>query len=97
MGDGHILYQGKATDAREYFAQQGYTFHHRNPADYFMKILTFNHPKTEEDIVKLNGFKQSYDKALRPEIQEQNHDLKCPDLDVTPNRKLMAPFRTQFA
>jgi hypothetical protein len=45
MGDGCILYQGKASDATNYFADQGFKMHRfGNPADYFMKLLTFHHP-----------------------------------------------------
>lgn len=97
MGDGHILFQGKASDARDYFAQQGFVMHHHsNPADFFMRTLTFNHPKTEEDLAKLETLTKAYDATLRPAITAANKEVSCPDLDVRPDRKQMASFRTQF-
>jgi hypothetical protein len=67
MGDGAILFQGKAADAKTFMAEQGYRLpKFGNPADYFMKILTFNFPKTEEDVAKFQSLRINYDKVLRP-------------------------------
>ena len=35
-----------------------------NPADYFIKILTINYPKEEEDEIKINKFVTSYKAIL---------------------------------
>lgn len=69
---------------------------HSNPADFFMRTLTFNHPKTEDDLAKLETLTTNYDKLLRPEVTAANKEVQCPDLDVRPDRKSMASFRTQF-
>jgi hypothetical protein len=97
MGDGHILYQGRATEAKDYFANTGFKMHaHSNPADFFMKVLTFNYPKTEEDHNKLEVLNANYAKVLEQEVFESNKSIRCPEVDVSPNSRLMASFRTQF-
>ena len=98
MGDGAILFQGKASDAKNFLAEQGYKLpRFGNPADYFMKILTFSYPKTEEDVTRFQSLRINYDKVRRREIEEENMRIKCPELDVKINKKTaMAPFKTQL-
>jgi ABC-type multidrug transport system ATPase subunit len=50
MCDGHIVYQGIANRAPRYFDSLGFkilTFN--NPTDIFMRIISINYPKEEED------------------------------------------------
>ena len=50
MMDGNIVYQGLAKDSIRYFGEMGLQCRlHTNPADYYMRILTVNYPKSEED------------------------------------------------
>ena len=50
MMDGHITYQGLAKDSTLHFAKAGLTCPiQSNPSDYFMRILSVNYPKTEDD------------------------------------------------
>ena len=66
MGDGAILFQGKASDAKNFFTEQGYKLpRFGNPADFFMKVLTFNYPKTDEDVAKFSSLRLNYDKIRR--------------------------------
>ena len=54
MADGQIVYQGNANQAPEYFGGIGFKFSKFvNPTDMFMRILSVNYPKKEEDIRKL--------------------------------------------
>jgi hypothetical protein len=57
MMDGHITYQGPAKESTLHFSKIGYTCPGQtNPTDYFMRILSINYPKTEEDIKKIDAF-----------------------------------------
>lgn len=56
MCDGHIVYQGIANHAPNYFTQQGYKIEgFCNPADEFMKFLSINYPKGPEEEQKIKG------------------------------------------
>ncbi len=62
MADGHIVYQGLANMTPEYFSKMGFDFNRfANPADVFMRILSVNYPKQEEDNLKLDLLKKTYD------------------------------------
>lgn len=53
MGDGHILFQGKPIDTPEYFETMGWKMNrYGNPADFFMKILTFKFPREDDDTAR---------------------------------------------
>jgi len=61
MMDGHIVYQGLAKDSTLFFSKLGYTCpRHSNPSDYFMKILSINYPKKEEDEEKIKQILSHY-------------------------------------
>ncbi|TNV81788.1 hypothetical protein FGO68_gene14291 [Halteria grandinella] len=65
MVDGNIAFQGKASESVSHFARIGFNCPiHSNPADFFMKILSVNYPKTEEDekVIKtlVNGYDTKY-------------------------------------
>jgi len=67
MMDGYIVYQGKAKDSTSYFSTIGFNCPTRsNPADYFMKVLTVNYPKGEEDEKQIQNIYQFYGKTLAP-------------------------------
>ena len=54
MADGYIVYQGEAKKSPLYFSSIGFycpTF--ANPADYYMKRLSINYPKTQFDEDKI--------------------------------------------
>jgi len=56
MVDGHIVYQGACAKSREYFDKIGYAVpKFSNPADFFLKLLSVNFPKTKEDIDKIEN------------------------------------------
>ena len=67
MMDGYIVYQGKAKDSTSYFATMGFNCPSRsNPADFFMKVLTVNYPKEEDDEKKIQNIYQHYTKSQVP-------------------------------
>lgn len=53
MTEGSIVYQGDAALSMEYFSLIGFkSGKYENPADFFMKTLYLNFPKTQEDSLK---------------------------------------------
>jgi len=55
MCDGYIMYQGEAARSAQYFKQINIPCpKFSNPADFFMKALTVNYPKEENDVKKVN-------------------------------------------
>lgn len=66
MVDGHIAYQGKASQSVGHFAKIGFNCPvHSNPADYFMRVLSVNYPKTEEDESVIKVLVTGYDQYLK--------------------------------
>ena len=62
MCDGYIVYQGEAQESTEYFKALGFKVRKfDNPADVFMRCLSINYPKTEEDETKIQKLVQTYD------------------------------------
>jgi ABC-type multidrug transport system ATPase subunit len=50
MVDGHVVYQGACAKSRQYFDKIGYQVpKFSNPADFFLKLLSVNYPKTPDD------------------------------------------------
>jgi hypothetical protein len=50
MCDGYIMFQGHARESVSHFAKMVLVCPiHSNPSDYFMKVLSINYPKTEDD------------------------------------------------
>jgi hypothetical protein len=50
MMDGYIAYQGPVRESTLHFSKIGLTCPTRaNPSDFFMKILSINYPKKQED------------------------------------------------
>lgn len=69
MADGNIVYQGLANRAPRYFDQIGYNVgKFANPADIFMRIISVNYPKMDEDEEKLNNLITSYKKKCEPAV-----------------------------
>lgn len=45
----------------DYFAKHGYIIQKSyNPADFYMKLLTVNYPKKEEDLERIEKFNTMY-------------------------------------
>ena len=86
-----------AAKSVEYFHSIGFKAgRYENPADFFMKTLSVSFPKTEEDKYKFATLNTNYEKCQREIIWEDNVSFKTPVLDTSPDRKAMAPFKTQF-
>jgi hypothetical protein len=54
MMDGYITYQGPARDSTLHFSKIGFVCPGQtNPADFYMRILSINYPKTKADDEKI--------------------------------------------
>lgn len=63
MADGNIVYQGMAFDSPAYFSKLNYSgSKFSNPADIFMKALSINYPKKQEDDEKLEQLISTFQK-----------------------------------
>ena len=60
MADGYIIYQGIARDSAKYFNMMKSSSKYLNPCDHFMRELSINYPKTEEDEKKINSYMERY-------------------------------------
>ena len=70
MMDGHITYQGPAKSSTLHFANAGLVCPtHSNPSDYFMRVLSVNYPKTEDDERHIEIINGHYQSTLAPQIQ----------------------------
>jgi hypothetical protein len=59
-----------------WFNQIGFPMHKfGNPADHFMKIMTFHHPMTEEESARFDTLKTNYSKLKSIEITNENKEL----------------------
>lgn len=83
MCDGHIVYQGEASESTDYFKNLGYKVRQfDNPADVFMRCLSINYPKTEEDENKINKLVSIYEKDHKPNMLRDDEAFDMPKLDM---------------
>ena len=52
----------------------------KNPADSFMKILSVNYPKTEEDKEKIDHLVKNYKEHNEPRMLSERHEISFTDL-----------------
>jgi ABC-2 type transporter len=84
MMDGHIVYQGRARDSTTHFLKMGMNCPiHSNPADYYMRILSVNYPKHEEDETHIKIFTDHYDNNLKQLVAADGAFLKLPPPDIS--------------
>lgn len=66
MIDGYIVYQGKAKLARKYLSSIGYQCPpYVNPADYVMKLLQVEYPKSPEEEERIQKLLQNYQSSIK--------------------------------
>ena len=82
MADGHIVYQGIATESASYFNMRATKSRNLNPCDYFMRELAINYPKTKEDEEKLKNYLSKYQKTNLPVVKTQMESVKFKNLDL---------------
>lgn len=82
MADGHIVYQGIATESAAYFNMRSTKSKNLNPCDFFMRELAINYPKTKDDEERLNKYLSKYSKTNLPVIQTQMKAVKFGNLDI---------------
>ncbi|CDW89923.1 abc transporter family protein [Stylonychia lemnae] len=85
LADGYIIYQGEAKLSHEYFCSIGFECPpYSNPADYFMKAFSVQYPLKDNDLLKIEHLKSSYNERMAEAIIKENHDcqLMHPDLNM---------------
>ena len=94
MVDGHIVYQGTASDSVRYSSTLGCPIHKfENPADVYMRHLSITYPKTEEDDKNIQKMVNLYETHFTDEIRKGNELLSSLNFEVSnTNLQNMAPF-----
>jgi hypothetical protein len=73
MMDGYIVYQGPTKNSTHHFAKIGLTCPLRtNPADFYMRVLSVNYPKSENDERQVKHIVNHYQKHIAPDINNQS-------------------------
>ena len=89
MADGNIVYQGPAIESPRYFDLGGdVKTKFLNPCDFFMKELSVNYPKTEEDEAKITKYIQLYKEICEPKILKEIRENKIEDLEINYNNDI---------
>eukprot|EP00347_Sterkiella_histriomuscorum_P020475 403337662 len=84
MCDGNIVYQGDAAQSTFYFNQLGIQCpKFANPADFFMRILTINYPKTEKDEEKIQFLNEKYNQILQHNLESESQQLQLKQVDFS--------------
>jgi len=77
MADGHIMYQGDAKASVEYFKKIDRPVpQFANPADFFMKLLSINYPKRQEDEDKLAYLGRFYHALQEKQVKAENYMIR---------------------
>ncbi|CDW80123.1 abc transporter family protein [Stylonychia lemnae] len=97
MCDGHIVYQGKASDVASYFKQINIPCpKFANPADFIMRITTVNYPKQPNDEKKVAYLKSQYDLKLQKQIKEESYQGSYKEIDFAERKLSQASAMIQF-
>ncbi|CAI2360246.1 unnamed protein product [Moneuplotes crassus] len=71
--DGHLIYQGKADQATNYFQGLGFKVPtYANPADFFLKEFYVPFRKTAKDSEKLDRLVQGYEINMKQAVEAEN-------------------------
>ncbi|KAJ3174853.1 ATP-binding cassette sub- G member 2 [Geranomyces variabilis] len=88
LSAGSTCYQGPVDDALAHFASLGYTCPPRkNPADFFLDILTINAATHAEDTARVQKFHQAY-RELAERDQEKREPSSSPSSPVQSTTQL---------
>lgn len=93
MADGYTVYQGLAKNSPVYFNSLGFsasTF--SNPADVFMKVLSLNYPKGEDDEAKIEMLVSNYTKVQADAVVQEMNEFTVPQIDFAQVKKQEASF-----
>lgn len=82
MQDGNIVFQGDASQSTNYFRDMGLAVKRfGNPADFFMRVLSVNYPKTTEDLNNMQKFKSNYNLKQGGTVMKQGEKFKVEAID----------------
>ena len=90
MMDGYIVYQGSARDSTTYFLKRGMSCpRSSNPADFYMRILSVNYPKHEEDENYIKIFNDYYSNEQKQLVVSEGAILQLgpPDISISEKDK----------
>jgi hypothetical protein len=76
LQDGNVAFQGYAQECAKYFGSIGVpcpTF--SNPSDFYIKKLSVNYPKTQQEIESIEFFDSNYRKNLLSKIKTESESL----------------------
>jgi hypothetical protein len=97
MMDGHITYQGLAKDSTIHFAKAGLVCPiQSNPSDYFMRILSVNYPKTEDDERHIELINSHYQANLAPKILSEFKLLALPEPNIQKSAEMTLGYWQEF-
>ena len=72
MMDGYVVFQGRTKDSTAHFAKMGMICPaSSNPADFYMKVLAVNYPKTEDDDRQVAAVVNHYNRNIEPTILKE--------------------------
>ena len=76
LADGHLMYQGPASQVGNYFNfASKYKSQRRNPCDFFTSEMSVSYPKTKEDEEKIAAYTQKYERELHPSVLKEMQEL----------------------
>ena len=96
MADGYIVYQGPAEKSASFFNMSNKTNRYLNPCDFFMKVLTIDYPKSQEDEAKIDRYARVYRKELQPKVLAEIKEYKVPDMTLRDADTDVAPICDQY-
>lgn len=96
--DGNPIYQGKASQAANYFTSLGFKIpKFANPSDYFLKEFFVPFHRTIEDDLKLQKLIENYSDRILPQLLNSEEDHKDEDVESISSSTLsISPSRANF-
>ena len=54
-----------------------------NPADFYMRVLSVNYPKTDDDDKHVSAILTHYNQNIALSIKQEPQKVQCPAIDLT--------------
>jgi hypothetical protein len=97
MSDGHIVYQGIANRSPRYFESIGFNIgKFMNPTDVFMRIISINYPKADEDFEKLERLVSAYKTKCEPGVLKEMQENSFLEFKPRTDNWSYPKFKTQM-
>ena len=92
LADGHVVYQGVASESANYFDIKSKGTKNLNPCDFFMRELCVNYPKQQVDEDKIQYYLKRYSQEIEPVVAMENDQFTFGPLDLDQANKQTASF-----